>query len=109
MPINNERKEARTTKRRIGHNLALQLQAHKAAALIFLDDLDVPFTKNEAERDLRKTKLRQKISGCFRTEAGAEDFCKLRTVIETARKQGWDILQTLKTAPDQLVLMLKVG
>ena len=59
--------------------------------------------------DLRMTKVRQKISGCFRTEEGAEDFCTLRTVIETAGKQGWDILQTLKTAPSQLVLMHKTG
>ena len=66
-------------------------------------------TNNEAERELRMTKVRQKVSGCFRTEEGAENFCILRTVIETARKQGWDIMQTLRTAPDQLILMLKVG
>ena len=52
-------------------------------------------------------KVRQKVSGCFRTEEGAENFCTNRTVIETARKQGWDIMQTLKTAPDQLVRMFK--
>ena len=67
------------------------------------------FTNNEAERNLRMTKVRQKVSGCFRTEEGAENFCRLRTVIETARKQGWEILQTLKTAPDKLVVMLKSG
>ncbi len=94
-------------KRRIGHNLALRLQTHKAAVLLFLNDLRVPYTNNEAERDLRMTKVRQKVSGSFRTEAGAENFCTLRTVIETARKQGWDILKTLKTAPDQLILNLR--
>lgn len=94
-------------KRRTGHNLALRLQAHKTAVLLFLEDLTVPFSNNEAERDLRMTKVRQKISGCFRSEAGAENFCTLRTVIETARKQGWDILKTLKTAPDQLIPNLK--
>ena len=56
---------------------------------------------NEAERDLRKTKIRQKIPVFFPTEAGAEKFCTIQTVIETARKQSWDILQTLKSAPDQ--------
>ena len=96
-------------RRRKGHNLALRFQTYKAAYLLFLNDLDVPFTNNEAERDLRKTKVRQKISGCFRTEAGAENFCTLRTVIETARKRGWNILETLKTAPDQLIQKLKVG
>ena len=104
-----EGKKQGRQKRRIGHNLALRFQAYKASYLLFLNDLEVPFTNNEAERDLRMTKVRQKISGCFRTEAGAENFCTLRTVIETARKQGWDILQTLKTAPDQLIQKLKVG
>ena len=76
---------------------------------MFLHDLTVPFTNNEAERDLRMTKVRQKVSGCFRTEEGAENFCILRTVIVTAQKQGWNIMQTLKTAPDQLIQMLKAG
>ena len=53
---------------RIGHNLALRLQRSKAAEFLFLHDLDVPFSNNEAERDLRMTKVRQKISGCFRTD-----------------------------------------
>ena len=81
----------------------------RSLVLLFLNHLTVPFTNNEAERDLRMTKVRQKVSGCFRTEEGAENFCTTRTVIETARKQGWYILQTLKTALDQLVLMLKSG
>ncbi len=95
-------------KRRIGHNLVRRMQTHKGAILLFLDDLNVPFTNNEAERDLRMTKVRQKVSGSFRTEAGAETFCTLRTVIEIARKQGWDILQTLKTDPEQLILNLRI-
>ena len=78
-----EGKKQGRQKRRIGHNLALRFQAYKASYLLFLNDLEVPFTNNEAERDLRMTKVRQKISGCFRTEAGAENFCTLRTVIET--------------------------
>ena len=103
------RKKQGRRKRRIGHNLALRIKALKTAVLLFLNDLTVPFTNNEAERDLRMTKVRQKVSGCFRTEEGAENFCILRTVVETARKQGWDIMQTLRTAPDQLILMLKVA
>lgn len=102
-----KRKKRGRPKRRIGHNLARRFQTHKAAVLLFLNDPGVPFTNNEAERDLRMTKVRQKVSGCFRTEAGAENFCTLRTVIETARKQGWSILETLKTLPDHLILNLK--
>ena len=104
-----KRKKRGRPKRRTGHNLALGRQALKSAVLLFLHDLNVPFTNNEAERDLRVTKVRQKISGCFRTEEGVENFYPLRTVTETARKQGRDILQTLKTASGQLVLMLKTG
>ena len=104
-----EKKKPGRRKRRTGHNLALRFKDLKSNVLLFLNDLTVPFTNNEAERDLRMTKVRQKVSGCFRTEEGAENFCILRTVVETARKQGWDIMQTLKTAPDQLILMLKAG
>ena len=104
-PLSKQKKRGRR-KRRIGHNLALRFKALKTAVLLFLNDLTVPFTNNEAERDLRMTKVRQKVSGCFRTEEGAENFCILRTVIETARKQGWDIMQILRTEPDQLILML---
>ena len=102
-PASKRKKQGRR-KRRIGHNLALRFKALKTGVLLFLYDLTVPFTNNEAERDLRMTKVRQKVSGCFRTEEGAENFCILRTVVETARKQGWDIMQTLRNAPDPLIL-----
>ena len=64
--------------------------------LRFLTDPIVPFTNNLAERDGRMMKLRQKISGGFRSEQGAEDFAVIRSLISTARKQGWDLLDTLK-------------
>ena len=104
-----KRKKRGRRKRRIGHSLALRFKALKTAVLLFLNDLTVPFTNNEAERDLRMTKVRQKVSARFRAEEGAESFCILPTVIETARKQGRDIMQTLRAAPDQLILMLKVA
>jgi len=67
----------------------------------------VPFTDNEAERNLRMVKVRRKVSGCFQTIAGAEGVCILRTVIETARKQGWDILETLGTVPERHIPNLR--
>lgn len=94
-------------KRRTGHNLALRLREHKEGTLRFLADPDVPFTNNEAERDLRMMKLRQKISGGFRSQQGAEDFAILRSLITTARKQGWNIIETLMKTPDQLIADLK--
>jgi transposase len=94
-------------RRRTGHNLLLRLRDHKDDALRFLTNPDVPFTNNQAERDIRMMKLKQKISGCFRTEVGAKNFAVLRTVLSTARKQGWNILDTLTQPADCLVQGLR--
>jgi len=96
-------------KRRTGHNLALRLQKRKAEVIRFLTDPNAPFTNNEAERDLRMGKVRQKVSGCFRTVRGAEIFCCLRTVTCTARKQGWSVIETLMKPSDQLIAQLRLG
>ena len=90
-------------KRRKGHNLALRLHERKDATLRFLTDPQVPFTNNEAERDLRMMKLRQKISGGFRSRSGADDFAILRTVIATAQKQGRNVLDALTGSPDNFI------
>jgi transposase len=86
-------------RRRTGHNLVLRLRDHKEDTLRFLFDPSVPFTNNQAERDLRMMKVRQKISGGFRSDTGAQTFATLRTVLSTARQQGWNILATLSTPP----------
>lgn len=96
-------------RRRTGHNLLLRLQSRKDDVLRFLIDPGVPFTNNLAERDLRMMKVRQKISGCFRTAAGAENFATLRTVLSTARKQGWSLIQTLQESPDALIAKIKTA
>ena len=79
---------------RPGHNLLTRLHKFKGDVLQFLYDFTVPFSSNEAERDLRMMKVKMKISGGFRTMAGAGIFARIRSVISTARKQGWNILQT---------------
>ena len=96
-------------RRRTGHNLLLRLQAHKDDTLRFLTNPDVPFTNHQAERDMRMMKLKQKISGCFRAETGAQTFATLRTVLSTARKQGWNILHTLSQPSDTLVRNLRTA
>jgi transposase len=95
--------------RRVGHNLLLRLSTHRQDVLRFLTDPRVPFTNNLAERDGRMMKLRQKISGGFRSEDGAKDFAVIRSVLSTARKQGWDILATLTGDPDHLVAKLRLS
>jgi transposase len=76
-------------------NLLDRIIEHKAAYLRFVTDFRVPFDNNLAERDLRMSKLQQKISGCFRTENGANAFCRIRGYISTLRKQGHDLLPAL--------------
>ena len=93
--------------RRIGHNLLLRLSTRKTDVLRCLTDPRVPFSNNLAERDGRMMKLRQKISGGFRSMEGATDFAVIRSLLSTARKQGWDILQTLNANPDSLIIDLR--
>jgi len=64
--------------------------------LRLLDDTRVPFDNNQGERDLRMVKLQQKISGCWRTPAGAEAFLALRSYVATARKHGMNPLAVLR-------------
>ena len=64
--------------------------------LRFLDDVRVPFDNNQAERDLRMVKLQQKISGCWRTLAGARAFLTVRSYVSTARKHGINPLHALR-------------
>jgi transposase len=94
--------------RRVGHNLLLRLSTRRQDVLRFLTDPTVPFTNNIAEQDGRMMKLRQKISGGFRSEEGAKDFAVIRSVLSTARKQGWNILQTLTGDPARMITDLRV-
>jgi transposase len=76
-------------------NLLVRLDAHRDEVLSCLDDTRVPFDNNQAERDLRMVKLQQKISGCWRTLAGAEAFLVIRSYVATARKHGNNPLAVL--------------
>src|SRR5258708_35669848 len=95
--------------RRTGHNLLLRLTTRKQDTLRFLHDPTVPFTNNQAERDGRMMKLRQKISGGFRSLEGAIDFTIIRSFLSTARKQGWNISDALTRDPVNLAQSLRLS
>ena len=73
-----------------------RLKKYKEEHLLFLKDLRVPFTNNMSERDLRKCKNRQKISGGFRSIDGCDMYCKIMSVVETWKREGKNLLEEMK-------------
>jgi transposase len=95
------------TKQSPARNLLNRLLSHRPSVLSFLLDPQVPFDNNQAERDVRMTKVKQKISGTFRSSEGAKAFCRIRGFISTLKKQGKGVLESIqKTLLGEPVLQI---
>lgn len=85
-------------KRSKAHNLLLALSKHQQAVLAFVMHEHVPFDNNQAERDLRMIKTKQKVSGCFRSHDGGVIFCRIRSYLSTLKKNQMNILKGIQDA-----------
>jgi len=98
-----------SSKQSVAFNLLRRLREHAGVVLLFVGDPAVPFTNNVGERAIRMPKVKQKISGCFRTRHGAERFSVIRSCLDTFHKQGHSMLDVLRRAFSGNPLQLATG
>ena len=80
------------------HNLWERLRDYESAVLLFAKKSEVPFTNNRAERDLRMSKVKQKVSGCFRKEIYAKAYCRISSYLQTMATKGYNPLIAIQMA-----------
>ena len=80
------------------HNLWARMKNHESAVLLFAKNPHVAFTNNRAERDLRMSKVKQKVSGCFRTRKYAEAYCRISSYLQFMANQGYNPLVAIQIA-----------
>jgi len=97
-PRENEPAKRGRVKQSKTYNMLMRFDAHSKSILGFIWSFKIPFDNNLAERDIRMMKLKQKISGCFRSMTGAKVFARIRSYISTCKKQGLNILDALSLA-----------
>ena len=79
-------------------NLLGRLKEHEESVLLFARNSHVSFTNNRAERDLRMSKVKQKISGCFRKELYAKAYCRISSYLQTMANKGYNPLIAIEMA-----------
>lgn len=97
LPENTAKKRGRKKKSKV-LNLICRLDNYKASVCLFLKNLCVPFDNNQAERDLRMIKVKTKVSGCFRSEEGAQEYLTIMSYIGTAHKHGINAFTAIREA-----------
>jgi len=80
------------------HNLLERLRDHESSVLLFAKDPHVAFTNNRAERDLRMSKVKQKVSGCFRVAIYAQAYCRISSYLQTMANKGYNPLIAIQMA-----------
>ena len=80
------------------HNLWERLKNNEAAVLLFAKQSEVSFTNNRAERDLRMAKVKQKVSGCFRSKTYAQAYCRISSYLQTMANKGYNPLIAIQMA-----------
>lgn len=97
LPEKTKRKRGRPSK---GKTRALldRLSTHKGSVYLFVTDFSVPFTNNQAERDIRMSKVKKKIAGTFRTPEGADAFVKIMAYVGNMSKNGIGAFEAIKAA-----------
>ena len=94
------KRQNRTVKGKIAKQeektLIRRLEKYKENHLLFMHDFSVPFENNMSERDLRKCKNRQKISGGFRKYSGNEMYCRIMSVVETYKRKGMGVIENIQ-------------
>lgn len=97
LPETSANKRGRKKKSKV-LNLICRLDNYKESVCLFIKNLCVPFDNNQAERDLRMIKVKTKVSGCFRSEEGAQEYLTIMSYIGSARKHGINAFTAIREA-----------